>query len=73
MDENNQRLLAELQEQNAVLRQQMAVLQRSHNLLQAVIEGTNDAVFAYSPALLPARLPNTLMSSSELVPSRFDP
>ena len=45
MDEDNQRLLAELQEQNAELRQQMAALQRSHHLLQAVVEGTTDAVF----------------------------
>ena len=45
MDEDNQRLLAELQEQNAELRQQMAALQRRHHLLHAVVEGTTDAVF----------------------------
>jgi hypothetical protein len=31
------------------------------------------AVAAYSPAWIPARLPNTTMSSSELVPSRLAP
>lgn len=45
MDEDNQRLLAELQEQNAELQQQMAALQRRHHLLHAVVEGTPDAVF----------------------------
>ncbi len=45
MDENNQRLLAELQEQNAQLKRQIADLNRSHHLLQAVVEGTTDAVF----------------------------
>ena len=34
---------------------------------------TNSAVEAYSAAARPARLPNTLMSSSELVPRRLDP
>ena len=35
--------------------------------------GTNSAVLTYSTALLPARLPKTLMSSSELVPRRLEP
>ena len=34
---------------------------------------TNDAVSAYAAAEMPARLPNTLMSSSELVPRRLEP
>lgn len=45
MDDDNQRRLAELQEQNAELRRQVADLQRSQHLLQAVVEGTTDAVF----------------------------
>lgn len=45
MDDHNQRLLAELQEQNAELKQQLTALQRSHQLLQAVVDGTTDAVF----------------------------
>ncbi|MBC7815839.1 MAG: PAS domain S-box protein, partial [Planctomycetaceae bacterium] len=43
MHEDNQRLLAELQEQNAKLTQQLSALQRSHHLLKAVVEGTTDA------------------------------
>ena len=35
--------------------------------------GTKSAVWTYSTALRPARLPNTLMSSSELVPRRLAP
>jgi hypothetical protein len=35
--------------------------------------GRNSAVCTYWTALLPARLPNTLMSSREFVPSRFEP
>ncbi len=34
---------------------------------------TKSAVCAYSAAAMPARLPNTLMSSRELVPRRFAP
>ena len=35
--------------------------------------GTNSAVWTYFTAFLPARLPKTLMSRSELVPRRFEP
>ena len=34
---------------------------------------TSVASTAYSAAAIPARRPNTLMSSRELVPSRFEP
>ncbi|MDT4878308.1 hypothetical protein FQZ97_1138980 [compost metagenome] len=34
---------------------------------------TKLAVLAYSAAAMPARLPKTLMSSSELVPRRLEP
>ncbi len=34
---------------------------------------TSSAVVAYSAAAMPARRPKTLMSSSELVPSRLEP
>ena len=36
-------------------------------------QGRERSRLAYSTALLPARLPNTLMSSSELVPRRLAP
>lgn len=45
MDADNQRLLAELKEQNADLQREIADLRRGQHLLQAVVEGTTDAVF----------------------------
>lgn len=45
MNDNSQRRFAELERENADLKQRLEAVEHSHHLLRAVVEGTTDAVF----------------------------